>query len=123
VLPKDYARPGLDSRVTWIPAGGAINPALSPGAHHQIARTPQCRLGALARRLAGAGAPALLAIARELTASVGNNVTIDRTVRENVRAQLRVLVKRILRKHGYPPDKTRAGHQTVLEQAAVLSEL
>jgi hypothetical protein len=38
-------------------------------------------------------------------ASVRANVTIDWTVRENVRAQLRVLVKRILRKHGYPPDK------------------
>ena len=50
------------------------------------------------------------------------NVTIDWTVRENVRAQLRVLVKRILRKHGYPPDKQEKATQTVLEQAEVLSE-
>lgn len=60
-------------------------------------------------------------IARELVASVRANVTIDWTVRENVRAQLRVLVKRILRKHGYPPDKQEKATQTVLEQAAVLS--
>lgn len=68
------------------------------------------------------GEPALLAIARELTESVRSNVTIDWTLRENVRAQLRVLVKRILRKHGYPPDKQERATQTVLEQAALLSE-
>jgi len=45
----------------------------------------------------------------------------DETLRENVRAQLRVLVKRILRKHGYPPDKQEKATQTVLEQAEVLS--
>ena len=39
------------------------------------------------------------------------NVTIDWTVRENVRAQLRVIVKRILRKHGYPPDKQEKATQ------------
>jgi type I restriction enzyme R subunit len=49
------------------------------------------------------------------------NVTIDWTLRENVRAQLRVLVKRILRKYGYPPDKQEKAMQTVLEQAALLS--
>lgn len=60
-------------------------------------------------------------IARELVRSVRANVTIDWTVRENVRAQLRVLVKRILRKYGYPPDKQEKATQTVLEQAAMLS--
>ena len=60
-------------------------------------------------------------IARELVKSVRNNVTIDWTVRENVRAQLRVLVKRILRKYGYPPDKQEKATQTVLEQAEALS--
>ena len=44
-------------------------------------------------------------IARELVETVRNNVKIDWTLRENVRANLRRLVKRILRKHGYPPDK------------------
>jgi len=68
------------------------------------------------------GEPELLAIARELTETVRKSVTIDWTVRENVRAQLRVLVKRILRKHGYPPDKQAKATQLVLEQAEVLSE-
>jgi type I restriction enzyme R subunit len=68
------------------------------------------------------GDEALRAIARELVATVRANVTIDWTVRENVRAQLRVLVKRILRKHGYPPDKQEKATRTVLEQAELLSE-
>ena len=50
------------------------------------------------------------------------NVTIDWTLRDNVRAQLRVIVKRILRKYGYPPDKQEQATQTVLEQAEVLSQ-
>ena len=61
-------------------------------------------------------------IARELVETVRGNVTIDWTLRENVRAQLRVLVRRILRKHGYPPDKQERATLTVLEQAEVLSE-
>ena len=60
-------------------------------------------------------------IARELVDTVRRNVTIDWTLRENVRANLRRLVKRILRKHGYPPDKQEKATQTVLEQAKVLS--
>jgi type I restriction enzyme R subunit len=53
---------------------------------------------------------------------VRSNVSIDWMVRENVRAKLRVMVKRVLRKHGYPPDKQEKATQTVLEQAEVLSE-
>ena len=60
-------------------------------------------------------------IARELVDTVRRNVTIDWTLRENVRANLRRLVKRILRKHGYPPDKQEKATQTVLEQAEALS--
>ncbi len=60
-------------------------------------------------------------IARELVQTVRDNVTIDWTLRENVRANLRRLVKRILRKHGYPPDKQERATRTVLEQAEVLS--
>ena len=67
------------------------------------------------------GDDTLRSIARELVQTVRNNVTIDWTLRENVRAQLRVLVKRILRKHGYPPDKQEKATITVLEQAEVLS--
>ena len=61
-------------------------------------------------------------IARDLVETVRGNVTIDWTLRENVRANLRRLVKRILRKHGYPPDKQEKATRTVLEQAEVLSE-
>src|SRR5258708_6228405 len=68
------------------------------------------------------GDDALRTIARELVTTVRANVTIDWTVRENVRAQLRVLVKRILRKYGYPPDMQEKATQTVLEQAELLSE-
>ena len=68
------------------------------------------------------GDATLSMIARELVKTLRKNVTIDWTLRENVRAQLRVLVKRILRKHGYPPDKQEKATQTVLEQAELLSE-
>ena len=67
------------------------------------------------------GDATLRAIAQELVRTVRANVTIDWTLRESVRAQLRVLVKRILRKHGYPPDKQEQATHTVLEQAEVLS--
>ena len=61
-------------------------------------------------------------IARQLVETVRGNVTIDWTLRENVRANLRRLARRILRKHGYPPDKQEKATQTVIEQAEVLSE-
>jgi type I restriction enzyme R subunit len=66
------------------------------------------------------GEPALKAIAHELVQSIRNNVTIDWTEREAVRAKIRVAVKRILRKHGYPPDKQEKATQTVLQQAELL---
>ena len=68
------------------------------------------------------GDETLRAIAQELVQTVRSNLTIDWTLRENVRAHLRVLVRRILRKHGYPPDKQEKATVTVLEQAEVLSE-
>ena len=67
------------------------------------------------------GDETLCGIARELVTTVRGNVTIDWTLRENVRAHLRRLVKRILRKHGYPPDRQESATRTVLEQAEVLS--
>ena len=67
------------------------------------------------------GDETLRIIAQELVKTVRANVTIDWTVRESVRAQLRVMVKRILRKYGYPPDKQEKATETVLEQAALLS--
>jgi hypothetical protein len=63
------------------------------------------------------GDETLRTIARELVEAVKGNVTIDWTQRENVRARLRTIVKRILRKYGYPPDKQEVATRTVLEQA------
>ena len=67
------------------------------------------------------GDETLCDIARELVETVRSNVTIDWTRRENVRANLRRLVKRVLRKHGFPPDKQESATRTVLKQAQVLS--
>src|SRR5262249_14482910 len=67
------------------------------------------------------GDQTLRTIAQELVRVVRSNVTIDWTLRENVRAHLRILVKRILRRYGYPPDKQEKATQTVLDQAEVLS--
>ena len=64
----------------------------------------------------------LCEIARELVETVRKNVSIDWTLREDVRARLRVLVRRILRRRGYPPDKQEKATQTVIEQAEVLTE-
>lgn len=67
------------------------------------------------------------AIARSLTAADFTPAQADAltdalwTLRENVRAHLRRLVKRILRRHGYPPDKQESATRTVLEQAELLS--
>lgn len=66
------------------------------------------------------GDETLRLIARELFETVRRNVTIDWTVKEGVRARLRTVVKRILHKHGYPPDKQEKATQTVLEQVELL---
>ena len=68
------------------------------------------------------GDETLRTIATELVRTVRNNVTIDWTMKESVRANLRRLVKRILRNYGYPPDKQAKAAETVLEQAEVLCE-
>jgi len=66
------------------------------------------------------GDETLKTIARELVDTAHQNMTIDWTVKESVRAKLRTMVKRILRKYGYPPDKQEKATQTVLEQAELL---
>jgi type I restriction enzyme R subunit len=60
-------------------------------------------------------------IAHELLVSLRENVTVDWTHRNSARARMRVLVKRILRKYGYPPDLQDVAVQTVLQQAEALS--
>ncbi len=68
------------------------------------------------------GDEVLCRIARELADTVRRNATIDWTVKESARANLRRLVRRLLRKHGYPPDKQEKATQTVLEQAELLGQ-
>jgi len=68
------------------------------------------------------GDAVLRAIAKDLTDAIRRNVTIDWTQRETVRAKLRTMVKRLLRKHGYPPDKQEQATNTVMEQAERLCE-
>ena len=63
-------------------------------------------------------------IALELVGTIQENTPIDWNVKESARAKLRVMIRRILCKHGYPPDKQEKATQTVLEQAELLcSEL
>jgi len=59
-------------------------------------------------------------IAHDLAIQIKENVTIDWTVKENVKAKMRVMVKRILIKYNYPPDKQPFAVKTILEQAEIL---
>jgi len=68
------------------------------------------------------GDDTLKLIAQELVNSVKRSVSVDWTKRENARAQIRVMVKRILRKYGYPPDMQARATELVLEQATVLCQ-
>ncbi len=61
-------------------------------------------------------------IAQDLARAVRNNIKIDWTLRENVQAEMRVMIKRILRKYGYPPDKQAKATELVMEQAEVMCE-
>ena len=67
------------------------------------------------------GDEVLAKIAHELVETVRNSVTIDWTRKESVRAKMRTRIKRLLRKHGYPPDKQEAAVVTVIQQAEVVS--
>jgi type I restriction enzyme R subunit len=63
----------------------------------------------------------LKAIARDLVESVRRTISIDWSVKESVRARLRAMVKRLLRKYGYPPDRQEQAVKTILEQTEVLA--
>ena len=61
-------------------------------------------------------------MARELSELVRTNTSIDWTLREAVQSRLRVMIKRLLRKYGYPPDKQKIATDMVLEQAKLFAE-
>ena len=65
----------------------------------------------------------LKVIAAELVTQVRKSVSIDWTVRESARARIKVMVKRILKKHGFPPDLQEEATKTVLAQAELLSAI
>ena len=65
---------------------------------------------------------ALRKIELELTEMIRNSVTIDWTQRESVQAGMRLKVKKILRKYGYPPDKEKNAIETVLKQAELIAK-
>lgn len=66
------------------------------------------------------GDQTLKLIAYELVQAIRNSVTIDWTVKESVRAKIRTVIKRLLRKHKYPPDMQEKAVQTIVEQAEAL---
>src|SRR3989441_8736252 len=68
------------------------------------------------------GIETLKKIALELTQMIRKSVTIDWTQRDSVQAEMRLKVKNILRKYGYPPDKQEKATQTVLEQAELIAK-
>jgi type I restriction enzyme R subunit len=61
-------------------------------------------------------------IAHELTQAIKNNIKVDWTLRENVRAQMRVTVKRLLKKYGYPPDLEKMAIDLVIQQAELMAQ-
>ncbi|WP_280527725.1 type I restriction enzyme endonuclease domain-containing protein [Acidithiobacillus thiooxidans] len=63
------------------------------------------------------GGEALKMIAKEVADTVRQNTRIDWSIREQARAHLRRMVKRVLRKHGYPPDMQEGAVNMVIEQA------
>ena len=68
------------------------------------------------------GEEVLVQISREIAEKLRKNVTVDWSVRESVRARLRLLVKNLLRKYKYPPDQQEEATELVLSQAEVISE-
>ena len=69
------------------------------------------------------GDEVLRTIAHDLVEAVRNNTTVDWTQKESAKARMRVIVKRLLKKYGYPPDKQEKATQTVLEQAELLCKM
>jgi type I restriction enzyme R subunit len=64
----------------------------------------------------------LVQIARDLTAAIKNNISVDWTIRESVQAKMKMTIKRLLKKYGYPPDKTAKAVDIVMEQTKLMCE-
>lgn len=68
------------------------------------------------------GDDTLKTIAHELTKSIKENMSIDWNLRESARAKMRITIKRLLKKYGYPPDLQKNAIEIVLEQAELMAE-
>jgi hypothetical protein len=88
--------------------------------HRHPASTAIGSIGTNDSAVAVLGDDTLRTIARDLAEAVKKNASIDWEQKETVRAEMRVAVKRILRKHGYPPDKQERATALVIEQAEQL---
>lgn len=69
------------------------------------------------------GDETLKLIAHELTKSIKENMSIDWNLRESARAKMRITVKRLLKKYGYPPDVQKAAVDTVIKQAELMAQM
>jgi type I restriction enzyme R subunit len=61
-------------------------------------------------------------IARDLTQSIKNNISVDWAIRESVQAKMKMTIKRLLKKYGYPPDQTTKAVDTVMEQTKLMCQ-
>lgn len=68
------------------------------------------------------GEDILKQIARDLTQSIKNNISVDWAIRESVQAKMKMTVKRLLKKYGYPPDKTAKAVDVVMEQTKLMCQ-
>ncbi len=71
-----------------------------------------------AREVMGDGI--LKQIVRDLTKSIKNNISVDWAIRESVQAKMRMIIKRLLKKYGYPPDKTAEAVDLVMARKAII---
>ncbi len=68
------------------------------------------------------GEDILKQIARDLTQSIKNNISVDWAIRESVQAKMKMTIKRLLKKYGYPPDKTAKAVDIVMEQTKLMCQ-
>lgn len=64
----------------------------------------------------------LMQIAKDLTTAIKNNISVDWAIRESVQAKMKMTIKRLLKKYGYPPDKTAKAVDIVMEQTKLMCQ-
>ncbi|MBI2662664.1 type I restriction-modification system subunit M N-terminal domain-containing protein [Candidatus Woesearchaeota archaeon] len=127
VLPKNYARPGLNKQRLGelIDLIGTIGLGDKENRSKDIlGRVYEYFLGEFASAEGKKGGQFYTprSIVKLLTEMIRNSVTIDWTQRESVQAGMRLKVKKILRRYGYPPDKEKNAIETVLKQAELIAK-